>query len=90
MMQCRNIWRPDVYERLMKEREAQEKTFFRMIHRTFEAQQREGRGATMEHPSDTESWSTETLQLPGTHDAVLHRCRAGLTIFDPFGRAVGS
>ena len=43
----------------------------------------------MEHPSDAESWNTETLQLPGTHDALLHRCRTGLTIFDPFGRAVG-
>ena len=55
VMKRRNIWRPDVYERLMKEREAQEKTFFRMIQRTFEAQSREGKGATMEHPSDAES-----------------------------------
>ncbi len=78
-----------MYEKLMKEREANEKTFFRMIHRTCEAQQREGKGSTMEHPSDAESWNTETLQLPGTHDVVLHRCRTGLMIFDPFGRAVG-
>ena len=43
----------------------------------------------MEHPSDAESWNTEALQMPGTYDAVLHRCRTCLTIYDAFGTAVG-
>ena len=40
------------HERILKERDSQEKTFFKMINRTFAAQVRDGKGATLEHPAD--------------------------------------
>ncbi len=72
----------------MKERDSQEKAFFKMINRT-SAQAREGNGATMEHPADSDSWNTEDLQFPGTFDAALRRCRAGLATPGEFGNDAG-
>ncbi len=88
-MLCRNTRRPEVSERIMKERDAQEKTFLRIINRNFAVQDRDGKGITMEHPADAESWNAEALQFPGTVDAVLHRCRTGLAILDELGSPHG-
>ena len=60
-----------------------------MVKRVFLAQQRDGKGATVVHPAEVESWSTEALQIPDAYDALLHRCRTGLAVYNGRGTFVG-